>query len=200
MSTRISTDWLVAPPSVLFEGPGFARMIEALRALQNQVAAALPTPALVADATEQFERLAAAFGAAQVPEAQRVFGRRKDLPGRGQALVPPARLEVADAQHVIAWVNFGPLYLGSGGAVHGGAIPLLFDEMMGKLSNVGGRTHARTAYLHVDYRALTPVGEELRVSARVDREEGRKRYLSGALHHGEKLLAEAEGLFVGARS
>lgn len=199
MSSLISADWLAAPPSQAFEGPGFARMIEALRSMQNHIAAGRPTPALVADATEQFERLAAAFEAVQVPEAQRVFGRRRDLPGRGQALVPPISLETADAQHVVAHVTFGPLYLGSR-AVHGGAIPLLFDEVMGKLANVGGRTHARTAYLHVNYRVLTPVGTQLRVAARVDREDGRKRFLSATLHHGETLLADAEGLFVGARA
>lgn len=198
MTALISSDWLDSPPAQPYEGAGFGRMIEALRSLQNHVAAARPTPALVADATEQFERLAAAFGALGVPESQRVFGRRDDLPGRGQALVPPVRIETADSQAVSGWVTFGALYLGSG-AVHGGAIPLLFDEVMGKLSNVGGRTHARTAYLHINYRVLTPVDEELRVSARIDREEGRKRYLSARLYHGETLLADAEGLFVGAR-
>lgn len=200
MSTLISEDWLAPPPSQPFEGAGFARMIEALRSLQNHIAAARPGPMLVEDATAQFERLAADFGAAGVPEHQRVFGRRNDLPGRGQALVPPVRIETADAQQVNARVTFGALYLGSGGAVHGGAIPLLFDEVMGKLSSVGGRTHARTAYLHVNYRALTPVGQELHVSARMQREEGRKRYLIATLHHGETLLADAEGLFVGARA
>lgn len=199
MSADISSDWLAPPPARPYEGPDFSRMIEALRLLQNRIAAARPEPALVVDACEQFERLAEVFAAAEVPESQRVVGRRMDLPGRGQALVPPVQWEKADARSVRGRVIFGPLYLGEG-AVHGGAIPLLFDEVMGGLANAGGRTPARTAYLHVNYRVLTPVDVELRVTARVDREEGRKRFLSGALHHGETVLADAEGLFVGARA
>ena len=31
---------------------------------------------------------------------------------------------------------------------------------------------------------------------RFDREEGRKRYLTGEIRHGERLCAEAHGLFV----
>jgi acyl-coenzyme A thioesterase PaaI-like protein len=175
-------------------------MMEALRAMQNRIAEARPPGELVAEAAAQFERLAAAFAPFGVSEQQRVAGRRWDLPGRGQALVPPVRFESADSRHFRGWVTYGPLYLGSGGAAHGGAIPLLFDELMGKLANVGGRSPSRTAYLHVNYRALTRIGVELRVEGRIEREEGRKKYLMGALYDAQTLVADAEGLFVGARA
>ena len=36
------------------------------------------------------------------------------------------------------------------------AIPLLFDEILGRLSNTGGRKPGRTAFLHVDRTADVP--------------------------------------------
>jgi hypothetical protein len=73
------------------------------------------------------------------------------------------------------------------------------DEILGRLANSGGRTRSRTAYLHVDYRSVTPIGEELTFDGRFDRVEGRKRYLSGRMYRGEVLVTEANGLFVELR-
>ncbi|EFC85501.1 hypothetical protein FrEUN1fDRAFT_1333 [Parafrankia sp. EUN1f] len=67
---------------------------------------------------------------------------------------------------------------------------------MGRLSNAGGRPVARTAYLHVNFRGITPIDVPLRVEVRFDREEGRKRYLTGALYDGASVTADAEALFV----
>jgi acyl-CoA thioesterase FadM len=67
-----------------------------------------------------------------------------------------------------------------------------------RLANTG-RSRSRTAYLHVNFRAISPIGHELRVTARVDRIEGRKRFLTGAIHHHGTLTADAEGLFVELR-
>jgi hypothetical protein len=67
------------------------------------------------------------------------------------------------------------------------------------LGNSGGRTRARTAYLHVNYRAITPVDHELVLRAAIGREEDRKRFVTGTLHDGERLVADAEGLFVELR-
>jgi len=84
---------------------------------------------------------------------------------------------------------------GIGGAAHGGVLALIFDEILGRLANPG-RTRSRTAYLHVNYRNITPIGPELRVEAHVDRVAGRKRYLTGAIYRDGTLTAAAEGLFV----
>lgn len=83
--------------------------------------------------------------------------------------------------------------------MHGGAIPLLFDEVLGRLASSEDRTPARTAYLHTDFRSITPVGEELVVRAWFVSEQGRKRILRAELMHGETLCAEAEGLFIELR-
>jgi acyl-coenzyme A thioesterase PaaI-like protein len=106
---------------------------------------------------------------------------------------------VSDTEHVEGHVTFGRFYLGGNGAAHGGTIPLLFDEVLGRLANTGDRAKSRTAYLNVDYRAITPIGVELEVRARFELEEGRKRFLSGEIVNGATICAEAHGLFVALR-
>jgi acyl-coenzyme A thioesterase PaaI-like protein len=96
-------------------------------------------------------------------------------------------------------VYFGRFYLGGNGAVHGGAIPLAFDELMGRLANTGGRSPSRTAYLHVNYRNITPIETPLAIEARFEAEEGRKRTLTGVIRDGDTVCADAEGLFVALR-
>jgi hypothetical protein len=75
-------------------------------------------------------------------------------------------------------------------------LPLLFDEVLGRLANSVGRTVARTAYLKVNFRKITPIGVTLHVDATVDRIEGRKRWVSARLLNGGTLIADAEWLFV----
>ena len=107
--------------------------------------------------------------------------------------MPAVHLDEQDEQHAAGRVTFGRLYLGRNGAAHGGAIPLVFDDVLGWPVQDGGRSPSRTAYLHVNYRSITPVGRELQVTARFDREEDRKRFLSGELRDGGTLCADVEG-------
>jgi acyl-coenzyme A thioesterase PaaI-like protein len=80
--------------------------------------------------------------------------------------------------------------------VHGGVLPLLFDEVLGRAAASHGRERIRTAYLNVAFKALTPLDSELTVRGWVDRVEDRKLFVRGELRDGEVLCAEAEGLFV----
>jgi acyl-coenzyme A thioesterase PaaI-like protein len=115
-----------------------------------------------------------------------------------RSLNPPFHDVEADRDHLQATITFTTFYSGGNGAAHGGAIPMLFDEVLGRLANTG-RTMSRTAYLNVDFRRVTPIDVPLRVEGRVEREEGRKRFLYGAIYDGEHLTAEAHGLFVALR-
>jgi acyl-coenzyme A thioesterase PaaI-like protein len=122
---------------------------------------------------------------------------RSDDPALGLNSAEPAFLvREADRFSVRGTVRFGRYFLGGNGAVHGGAIPLLFDEVLGRLSGSAGRGLARTAYLRTDYRSITPVGVELDVHGWFVSEEGRKRVLRAELRDGDVLCAEAEGLFI----
>ncbi|MCW2784833.1 MAG: thioesterase family protein [Marmoricola sp.] len=183
-----------------FEDPTdpYAAMIGSLRSFLDHVAAAkaddLALTKLAYDLAGWRERLAEVA----VSERDQVFARRFDLPGRGQTMSPAFVVRDADPDHVTGTVRYGRYFLGGNGAVHGGAVSLLFDEVFGRLVN-SHRTPSRTAYLKTDYRAVTPVGVTLEVHVWLDRIEGRKRYARGTLKNGAELCAEAEGLFVELR-
>lgn len=177
-------------------GSAYGVMIEALRDFLDKVAGAKPDPAAVAAMTSDLRAWSDKLAGLDVDETDQVFGRRSDLPGRGQTMSPAYIVVDGDTASVRAAVRFGRYFLGSRGAVHGGAIPLLFDEVMGRLANATGRPRARTAYLNTNYRALTPVGADLVLTAWIVSDIGRKLVLRAELRHGETLCADAEGLFI----
>ena len=79
-------------------------------------------------------------------------------------------------------------------------LPLLFDHMFGMVSHAAGRPISRTAFLHVDYRAVTPIETPLLARGRLTRTEGRKAFVAAELvdprGFGDAVLAEANGLMV----
>ncbi len=192
-----------AAPSVTESGvpvaSGYPEMIDQLRVLLDQVRAAAPPPAVVSEISKLTQELSDRLLPHLVPETEWVSGQLSSLPGRAQLLIPRYSVDELDDQAMAGSVRFGRHYLGSNGAVHGGALPLLFDDILGRLAITGGRPSSRTAYLHVDYRSVTPVDEDLRIECWFDREEGRKRFLRGILRHGDQVCAEANGLFVALR-
>jgi acyl-coenzyme A thioesterase PaaI-like protein len=179
-----------------YGGKAYAAFLETFRDLQDIVAAANPPEAVWRNVREACQEIVSVLRPWAAPEKEQPAGTRIDLPGRGDPLlVPFTAMETTDTL-VRGRVVFRRFHLGGNGAAHGGTLPLLFDEVMGRLSNAAGRPVARTAYLKVNYRHITPIDVELDVEARVERQEGRKRWVTGRLLHGEILLADAEGLFV----
>jgi acyl-coenzyme A thioesterase PaaI-like protein len=181
-------------------GRSWERLSDALSGFLDDLAESLPGQEVVETLAESLEAWSGKLKPFAVPERDRVFGRRTDLHGRGQSMSPKIVVTRADDQSVSGTVRFGPYYLGGNGAAHGGTIPLMFDEVLGRLANSGGRAPSRTAYLHTDFRSITPIGPELALRAWFVSEEGRKRVLRATLHHGDVLCAEAEGLFVALRA
>ena len=119
--------------------------------------------------------------------------------GPRQCDAHPLRPDEESPGHVGGRAQFRRSHVGGNAAAHGGTLPLLFDEVMGRVANAEQRTVARTAYLHVNYRNVTPVDRWLHVEASIDRQEGRKRWISGKLTDGDTLIADAEGLFIELR-
>ena len=82
--------------------------------------------------------------------------------------------------------------------MHGGVLPLLFDSMFGMVIHASDRPISRTAFLHVDYRKVTPIdtaADGARAGCR--RTEGRKAFVNAELTDPDgTLLAEANGLMV----
>ena len=70
-----------------------------------------------------------------------------------------------------------------------------FDEVLGMAQSLSGQA-GFTGTLTIRYRSPTPLYEDLRFRAWVDRVEGRKIFTSGTCHAGERLTAEAEGIFI----
>ncbi|MBH0118397.1 PaaI family thioesterase [Rhodococcus sp. CX] len=171
-------------------------MIARLRDFLDYLAAARPDADTVAALHADLEGWGERLAPMAVAERDQLFGHLRDQHGRAQTMSPQLVVRKADRDNVWGTVRFGRYFLGGNGAVHGGAVPLLFDEVLGRLANSAGRPHSRTAYLNTDFRSVTPVGVELTVRGWFVSEEGRKRIVRAEVRHGDVLCAEAEGLFV----
>lgn len=184
----------------VFEMPpvpaGYDGAVADTRDLLDALTAAVPDEQLVAELSGTLRRLSERLQATAVDEYHQLAGRIDGVPGRGQVLVPPMTVDHLDEHSIRGTVIYTRFYLGGNGAVHGGAVPLLFDDILGRFAQTGGRPTSRTAYLHIDYRSITPVERSLTLAAEVVQEEGRKVLVRGTLHDGDVLCAEAEGLFV----
>jgi acyl-CoA thioesterase FadM len=74
---------------------------------------------------------------------------------------------------------------------------LLFDYPFRMVVHTAGRPISRSAFLHVDYRKVTPTDTPLTVRGWVDSVEGRKSFVSSELTDSDGvLLAEAHDLMV----
>jgi acyl-coenzyme A thioesterase PaaI-like protein len=114
--------------------------------------------------------------------------------GRANPLAPPLELWAED-EVMRGRATFGAAYEGPPGCVHGGYIAAAFDEVLGATQSFGGRP-GMTGRLTIHYRSPTPLRTELRFEARVVDVSGRKTLTHGTLHAGDRLCAEAEGLFI----
>ena len=177
----------------------FTRMMGALRRAQSALAASRPGPEEVVRLSAELEEIAIRAEAARVMEPERVAGRLWEVTGRAQTLVPPVIYDARGDEDTHGTVTFGAFHLGNG-AAHGGAISLVFDEIMGRTVIVSGLPDARTASLKVDYRRLVPVETPLRFDAWIASREGRKIILRATLSdEAGAVLSEAEALFIVVR-
>lgn len=173
----------------------FAELTDALRSVQEAVTRSRPTPDAASCAARTLRDLAARLAEFEVGEDEQIAGRRWDLPGRAQALTPALHVDEVTATRARGRVTVGRFHSGRY-AMNGGVTPLIFDEILARLANSSGRHWARTAYLHVNYRAPAPLGVELRVEAELAGQEGRKRFLRGGMYHGDLLVADVDGLWI----
>lgn len=81
---------------------------------------------------------------------------------------------------------------------HGGIIAALLDESMGWAATVFGRRHPMyvTGELTLKYIAPVPVGEEVEVVSRLEKDAGRLAYSTGELVFGGKVCVRARGKFL----
>ncbi|MFF0815829.1 PaaI family thioesterase [Rhodococcus sp. NPDC003318] len=178
-------------------GPHFGRLVDALRTVQDVAVSTAPPPDVIERAAEQAEALAALLAPYGAKEGDSPAGRSLGLPGRGSLLLPPWQIDRFGADGVRSKGVFRRYHMGGNGAVHGGVLPLLFDDLFGTVVHAAGRPISRTGYLHVNYRRITPFDRPLVVEGRVDRVEGRKTFVSARLTEPDgTLLADADALMI----
>jgi len=184
-------------------GPGFGRFVAAMRRLQDLAMSADPDDDVWDEAADRAAALADLLGPFEADEGRAPAGRSPALPGMGSLLLPPWTLTRYAPDGVEMTGYFSRFHVGGNRAVHGGVLPLLFDHTFGLVSHAAGRPISRTAFLHVDYRNVTPIEAPLLVRGRVTSAEGRKAFVSAELVDargpGETLLAECHGLMVRLR-
>ncbi|MFC4128020.1 PaaI family thioesterase [Nocardia rhizosphaerae] len=177
-------------------GPHYGELIEQVRVLMDKARLINPSDELAKDAIATLEQLNARLDEAVVDEWSAPSWTRTDLPSRGNITLPPYTVDSADADGVSAKLTFRTFHLGGNGAAHGGQIGVAFDDILGMTAAVHTRAVTRTASLTIDYRSITPLNRELTIRGWVERVDGRKVYLRATMHDGERLCAEANGLFI----
>jgi acyl-coenzyme A thioesterase PaaI-like protein len=178
-------------------GPDYGRFIDALRKLQDHARAVDAPDEVITQAADQLEKVSALLSPFDSDEWQSPSGRRMDLPMRGNILTIPMSARKTQDGRIEGWARFARFHLGRNGAVHGGALGMLFDTVLGLTASVlTGSRRQRTAYLKINYRNIVPIEKELQFNAGIDSVDGRKIFVSGRLSDGDILLTEADALFV----
>ncbi|ALG86979.1 PaaI family thioesterase [Gordonia phthalatica] len=177
-------------------GPTYGEMIEQVRLFMDKVRYASPTPALADEVIEDLKKLNAKLDTMLVDEWTSPSGTRIDLPSRGNITLPPYEIRDGGPDGVDATVTFRPFHLGGNGVAHGGHVAIAFDDLGGMAAALKLGGVARTGYLTVNYRSLTPLQKPLALRTWVERFEGRKYFVRGTLHDGDRLCAEMDALFI----
>ncbi|MET0453080.1 MAG: PaaI family thioesterase [Mycobacterium sp.] len=178
-------------------GPGFGAFLSAMRRLQDLAVSADPDGDTWVDAAARVDELVKLLEDFEAPEGVGPASRMPDLPGSGSLLMPPYRIGRFEADGVELEVAFSRFHVGGNMAVHGGVLPLLFDSVFGMVIHAAGRPISRTAFLHVDYRNVTPIDTPLTARGWINSTDGRKAFVNAELHRPDgTLCAEANGLMI----
>lgn len=177
--------------------PEMERFVAAVRRLQDAAVSTNPDGALWTEAAQHIESLCARLEVHAAPEGLAPAGRAGQLPGLGHPLLPPWQIRETGPDGVTMSGHFSRFHVGGNSAVHGGVIPLFFDWHFGMIVSAAGRPYSRTAYLHVDYRRVTPIDEPLFSHGRIDTIDGRKAFVSATMTDSAgTVLSEASALMI----
>lgn len=178
-------------------GPGFERFLTAMRRAQDLAVSVNPDPDTWDEAADRVEELVKMLDPYRAGEGVGPANRVPTLPGAGSLLMPPWRVTRFESDGVELEVTFSRYHVGGNSAVHGGVLPLMFDSMFGMVIHATGRPISRTAFLHVDYRRVTPIDSVLTARGWLREAEGRKAFVNAELLDADgNVLAEANGLMI----
>lgn len=177
--------------------PGLQRYISELRRLQDLTVSTNPDAAGWDAARSHIESACAVLESHRVSEIEVPAGRVLEIPGLGHPLMPPWTLTESGPDGVAMHGHFTQSHVGGNHAVHGGMIPLFYDWLFGMVVTGADIRPTRTAYLHVDYRKITPIDAPLAARGHIDRIEGRKVFIAASMTSSDgAVLTEASGLMV----
>ncbi|MEW5809613.1 MAG: PaaI family thioesterase [Actinomycetota bacterium] len=177
--------------------PGFGRFLSAMRRAQDLAVSAAPDAETWEQAADQVDRLIELLAPFEADEGVGPATRAPSLPGSGSLLMPPYRVIHFTRDGVELQVEFSRFSVGGNRAVHGGVLPLLFDSVFGMVIHATGRPISRTAFLHVDYRKVTPIDTVLTARGWLREAQGRKGFVNAELLDPDGMvLAEANGLMI----
>lgn len=182
------------------------RMAAATRVVTDRMVANTDDEATLAAAADALEAVAASLGpggrssyeafaeALAGGDDPGAFFDHSPVLGLANPLAPPLDIEFVDGR-VRGRATFGSAYEGPPGCVHGGWVAATFDELLGSAQSATEQP-GMTGTLTVVYRSPTPLHTELTFSGGVDEVDGRKIRTSGTVHAGDRLTAEATGIFI----
>lgn len=198
-ATRIDDVYARMLPNLLNApdgGPRYPEFLDRVREFMDRAKAANPTPEVADRAIEMLDELNELLKGVEVPEWETPSWSRRGLESRGSITVPPIMVTDVGEDTVTARVRMSRYHLGGGAAAHGGQIGVVFDYVLAVAGLIITESPMRTAYLNISYRSLTPLDTDLVATARVDRIDGRKIYISAQLCDGERLCADADSMFL----
>lgn len=186
------------------EDPAGARALAvATRRLMDAVVRTRLVDADLAAAAEAVEELADRVGADLSPtmawptmaEMRRGYRPYNPIFGELNPYAPPVRWQVLPDLSVEGRVTMSPIHEGPPGAVHGGLVGALLDQLLGQ-ANVAAEVGGMTAELTIRYLRPTPYNVPLLLLARHDHAEGRRSFASGEIYFDDVVTATAVGIFV----
>ncbi|MDN5704624.1 MAG: PaaI family thioesterase [Yaniella sp.] len=173
----------------------YIRLIKEVSQFHDALVQASPSEQQLTEVTETLASVRGVLEDTAVAEREQLYGNGQ-LGGPNQLLMPPITYDALADDELRAHTVANKYYMGLNDTMHGGVVSVLFDTVMGRMAvGTEGRV-CRTAYLTTHYRNITPIGERLDLHVAVEKAEGRKRFITGQLWHGETLCAEAESLFI----
>lgn len=107
---------------------------------------------------------------------------------------------VRDGDEAVGRLTLGAAHEGAPGRSHGGIVAALFDDVFGFVLTIQAQA-AFTGTLTIRYEAGVPIGVPLECRVRLDRQDGRKLFMSGELTMGPPgpeavVLSRATAIFI----
>ena len=180
---------LVSSKAPIEELDGAAAAIDAINARL--------APYRVHSRFEGFEGLAMPAPGSELRD--RIF-EHHPFAGRSNPLAPPLVMEDADDGTVVATVTYDHRHEGMPDRVHGGVLAAAFDLITAAAAARAAGRPAPTGRLTIRYRIPTPLHVGLRYEGRLERIDGRKILTVATVSADGVVTAEAEGLFIAART